>query len=99
MYFHCLTGDCPRQWVRWLPWAEYCYNTSYQSVLLETPFCVVYGCDLPILRSYEWGDARVPAVDTAMADRDSFLADIRKRFLQAHEYAKRYYNANHRDMS
>jgi len=24
MYLRCLTGDRPRQWVRWLPWAEFC---------------------------------------------------------------------------
>jgi hypothetical protein len=38
MYLRCLTGDCPRQWQRWLPWAEYIYNTAYQSVLKTTPF-------------------------------------------------------------
>jgi hypothetical protein len=33
MYLGCLTGDCPRNWVEWLPWAELCYNTSYQQSL------------------------------------------------------------------
>jgi len=31
MYLRCLTGDHPRQWIRWLPWAEFCYNSSYQA--------------------------------------------------------------------
>jgi hypothetical protein len=26
MYLRCLTGDRPRQWLQWLPWAEFCYN-------------------------------------------------------------------------
>jgi hypothetical protein len=30
MYLHCLTGDHPRQWLCWLSWAEYIYNTAYQ---------------------------------------------------------------------
>jgi hypothetical protein len=38
MYLRCLTGDRPRQWVRWLPWAEFCYNTSYHTALRDTPF-------------------------------------------------------------
>jgi hypothetical protein len=28
IYLRCLVGDCPRSWLRWLPWAEFCYNTS-----------------------------------------------------------------------
>lgn len=51
---------------------------------------MVYGRDSPTLRSYERGDVSVLAVDTMMTDHDSFLADIRERLLQAHEYAKRY---------
>jgi hypothetical protein len=33
MYLRCLTGDRPRQWLRWLPWAEYIYNTAYQTAI------------------------------------------------------------------
>eukprot|EP00267_Zea_mays_P046571 XP_020398954.1 uncharacterized protein LOC109942005 [Zea mays] len=43
MYLRCFTGDRPRQWLRWLPWAEYTYNTVYQTSLRDTPFRVVYG--------------------------------------------------------
>ena len=30
MYLRWLTGDRPRNWLEWLPWAEFCYNSSYQ---------------------------------------------------------------------
>ncbi|KAE8815366.1 Alpha-L-fucosidase 2 [Hordeum vulgare] len=43
MYLRCVTGDRPRAWVDWLAWAEYCYNTSYNSALHATSFEVVYG--------------------------------------------------------
>jgi hypothetical protein len=42
VYLRRLTGDWPKSWLRWLPWAEFCYNTSYQTVLKATPFQVVY---------------------------------------------------------
>jgi len=29
VYLHCLAGDRPRSWLRWLPWTEFCYNSSY----------------------------------------------------------------------
>ena len=42
MYLCCITGDRPRAWLDWLPWAEYVYNTAYHSALRTTPFHVVY---------------------------------------------------------
>jgi hypothetical protein len=50
VYLHCLVGDHPRSWLSWLLWAEYCYNTSYQTALPATPFRVVFGRDPPSLR-------------------------------------------------
>jgi hypothetical protein len=38
MYLWCLTGDRPHQWLRWLPWAEFVFNTAYQTSLRDTPF-------------------------------------------------------------
>jgi transposase InsO family protein len=83
MYLRCLTGDRPRDWLRWLPWAEYIFNTAFQSSLRDTPFRVVYGRDPPSLRSYEQGATRVPAVARTLEERAEFLADIRHRLEQA----------------
>ena len=79
MYLRCLTGDRPKQWLRWLLWAEFVFNTAYQSSLHNTPFRVVYGRDPPSVRSYEPGDSRVPAIAKTMEERDVFLADVRYR--------------------
>jgi hypothetical protein len=43
MYLRCLAGDRPKTWLQWLPWAEYCYNSSYQTAIKCPPFKVVYG--------------------------------------------------------
>jgi hypothetical protein len=96
MYLRCFTGDRPRQWLRWLPWAEYTYNTAYQSSLRETPFRVVYGRDPPTIRSYEPGDARVAAVAQEMEERAAFLDDIRVRLEQAQAVQKQAYDKHHR---
>jgi hypothetical protein len=55
MYLRCLTDDQPRRWLQWLHWAEYCYNSAYQSSLRTSPFKVVYSHDPP-LRTYLPGD-------------------------------------------
>jgi hypothetical protein len=99
MYLRCFTGDRPRQWLRWLPWAEYVYNTAYQSSLRETPFRVVYGRDPPSIRSYEPGETRVDAVARNMEEREAFLADVRYRLEQAQAVQKRHYDKQHRPVT
>jgi hypothetical protein len=73
MYLRCLTGDRPRQWLEWLSWAEFCYNLSCQQSLKTSPFHLVYGRLPSLIHSYASGDARLPAVDKEMRDRDEFL--------------------------
>jgi hypothetical protein len=99
MYLRCLVGDRPREWLRWLPWAEYLFNTAYQTSLKDTPFRIVYGRDPPSIRSYEPGDTRVPAVAKTMEERAAFLADIRYRLEQAQAYQKRFYDRTHREVT
>jgi transposase InsO family protein len=83
MYLRCITGDRPRSWLEWLPWAEYCYNTAFHSTLHTTPFQVVYGRPPPPILPYQLGTAQIQAVDSMLADRDAFLAEVRTRLLQA----------------
>ena len=99
MYLRCFIGDRPRQWLRWLPWAEYIYNTAYQTSLQETPFKVVYGRDPPSIRSYEPGETRVAVVAKNMADRDKFLADVHYYLEQAQAVQKAHYDKAHRAVS
>jgi hypothetical protein len=98
MYLRCITGDCPRAWVEWLPWAEYCYNTAYHSALHTTPFRVVYGRDPPPVLTYQPGTTSNQTVDEMLSERDLFLSEVRDRLLQAQEHARRFYDAHHRDL-
>lgn len=83
MYLCCLIGDYRKKWVDWLPWAEYCYHTSFHTALQTTPFKVVYGRDPPRLLSYVAGSSLVEAIDNALLDHDSCLRDIRSKLQQA----------------
>jgi hypothetical protein len=98
MYLRCLTGDRPRTWLHWLPWAEYCYNTSYHSALKATPFKVVYGRAPPVFPPCDCGSARTDTVDNMLADREEFLSEVRTRLEQAQAYARQHYNKHHRDL-
>ena len=82
----------------WLAWAEYCYNTSYHTALRATPFEVVYRRPPPALLPHTAGAAQTDAADTLLRDRDSFLANVRERLLQARQHAKHYYDVHHREL-
>jgi hypothetical protein len=92
MYLHCLAGDRPRSWLQWLPWAEFCYNTSYQSALQTTLFQVVYGRQPPTLLKYELGSSRVVAVDAQLKERGEFLQQIRERLLLSQDVMRAHHN-------
>jgi hypothetical protein len=73
MYLQCLSGGRPRKWVQWLPWAEFCYNSAYQSSLRTSSFRVVYGHDPPAILSYTPGAARLPAIDQQLMARNEVV--------------------------
>jgi hypothetical protein len=83
MYLRCITGDRPRDWLEWLPWAEYCYNTWFHSALCTSPFTVVYDRQPHVLLPYQQGSARTNTVDVLLANRDTFLDEVRAHLLQA----------------
>jgi hypothetical protein len=98
MYLCCLIGDRPRQWLKWLPWAEYCYNTAFQSSIQTSPFRVVYGRDHPSLRSMSQVGSCVPVVQEQLHERDEFLLEIRERLEQAQQHYKGFYDHKHREV-
>jgi hypothetical protein len=81
MYLRCLVGDRPRSWLQWLPWTEFCYNSSYHTALKCSPFKVVYGRDPLALISYQPGASKVAAVEKQLMMRDEFLREIKDRLL------------------
>jgi hypothetical protein len=78
MYLRCLTGDRSRDWLQWLSWTEFCYNSAFQSVLRTSPFRVVYGWDLSSLRVYTPREARLSVVRQQMEERNEFIVEIRE---------------------
>jgi hypothetical protein len=99
MYLRCLSGDRPRDWLHWLPWAEFCYNSAYQSSLHTSPFQVVYGWESPSVHAYTAGEAHLLAVQQKMEERDEFLMEIRERLHQAQQHYKTVYDGKQHEVS
>ena len=79
----CEVHDSPARWKRWLPMAEFWYNSSYHTSLGNTPFKALYGMDpnfvtMPI----DAGELRTSLAEFA-ADREDFLAMLHENLLRA----------------
>ena len=48
-YLICFVGPKPKQWVDWLSWAEFWFNTTFNIYVGMTPFKALYGRDPPTL--------------------------------------------------
>jgi hypothetical protein len=81
----------------WLPWVEYCYNTSTHSAHNTTPFELVYGRSPPTLLSYVKGTAQVEAVGRTLEERDQILRDARDHLLKAQHRMTQVYNKHHKE--
>lgn len=51
-YLCCFTCEQPKEWLRWLAWAEYWYNTAYQTAACISLFKVVYGREPPSIKRF-----------------------------------------------
>ena len=76
MYLRCFSSPRPKEWAKWIAWAEYCYNTSIHMTTKKTPFEIVYGRPPPSLLSYVAGKARNEAVEKELVARNEVLKEL-----------------------
>ncbi|KAL0455817.1 UNVERIFIED_CONTAM: hypothetical protein Slati_0920900 [Sesamum latifolium] len=58
-YLRYFVSDEPRLWLKFLPLAEFWYNTSYHNSIGMTPFEALYGRTAPTLPGYCLGDTKI----------------------------------------
>ena len=72
-YLRCFASDRPKEWAKWLPWAEWWYNTTYHLSTKCAPYEALYGWPAPVIPKYIIGSAKVDQVDQELTDRDKLL--------------------------
>lgn len=97
-YLRCFTSEQPKQWGQFLHWAEYSYNTSFQSAAGLTPFESLYGRSPPTLRQFLPGEFRVPAVAEEHQDRDELLRQLHYNLRKAQTQMQSQANRKRRDI-
>lgn len=88
MFLRCMVQDNPKQWRRWLPLAEFWYNSTFHSSLGCSPFKALYGHE-PNLGALPELDKQSP-VAGILADRASQI-DILKQHLTAAQNRMKFY--------
>ncbi|GJX34061.1 retrotransposable element Tf2 [Tanacetum coccineum] len=73
-YMRCMTGERPKEWVKWVSLAEYWYNTNYHSSAHTTPFEIVYGQPPNLHLPYIAGTSSLEEVDRTMQAREQAVA-------------------------
>jgi hypothetical protein len=98
-YLRCLTGAKPRLWVKWLGWAEFWFNSNYNSSTRTTPFKALYGRDPPQLVKGTTIPSSVEEVNKLTEERDTILHDLRSNLLKAQDQMRTQANKHRRDIS
>jgi hypothetical protein len=89
-YLRSFTGDRPKDWLRWLPLAEWAYNSAEHTSTKLTPFEAVYEYPPPRLLPYEPGTTSVQAVEDTLKSREFILSLIRENLEDAQSRMKMY---------
>lgn len=69
-FLRCTVHSCPRQWSKWLPIAEFWYNTAHHSVLGRSPFEVLYGHSLRHFGIANLQTCSVPDLEQWLKERE-----------------------------
>lgn len=82
-YLRCMCHEKPLEWSKWLPLAEFWYNSNFHTAIQKTLFEVVYGIPPPIHRPYIQGSTAVEAVDRSLQQREQTIAILKHNLCKA----------------
>ena len=97
-YLRCFVSSRPKQWVVWLAWAEYWFNTSFNASTQLSPFQALYGRSPPILFRGETYPSKVLEVQALVATRDEVLAELKDNLSLAQQRMKFFADQRRREV-
>lgn len=88
-YLHCMVFQEPKEWYKWLPTAEWWYNTSYHTSLQVTPYEAMYGVTPPHI-----GERAIPGnvseeARATVQQREDMLARLKENLAKAQTRIKK----------
>ncbi|KAL0560677.1 hypothetical protein IC582_001087 [Cucumis melo] len=89
-YLRCFCGERPKERIKWIHWAEYWYNTTYQRSLGVSPFQAVYGRTPPPLVFYGDHSTMNSTLDDQLKQRDIALGVLKEHLRVTQDKMKTY---------
>jgi hypothetical protein len=93
-YLQNMLLDQPQRWTRWLPLAQWWYNSCFHHSLKTSPFQALYGYPPPLSSLGHPPRSQIAAVDTLLRDQHRSLNQLRANLLKAHNQMKEYADLN-----
>lgn len=89
-YLRCMVFQEPKEWYKWLPTAEWWYNTSYHTSLQVTPYEAMYGVTPPQI-----GERAIPGnvseeARATVQQREDMLARLKENLAKAQTRIKKF---------
>lgn len=84
-FLRCSVHSCPKQWHKWIPLAEYWYNTAFHSALGCSPFEALYGHPPRHFGITNPQDCTVPDLAAWLKDRNLLTNLLHQQLLRAQQ--------------
>jgi hypothetical protein len=99
LFLRCFSFHNPKSWYKVLSWAEYWYNTAFQTSIGMTPFKALYGREPPYLTRYEPQVNDPPALQEELMERDKILQQLKSNLERAQQYMKKQADKHRSDIT
>lgn len=98
-YLRCFVSEEPRLWLKFLPLAEYWYNTSFHSAIGMTPFEALYGRPPPSLLPYTSGKTKIDSLNALLQAKAEILKVLKANLNKARNHMIQQANLHRQDKS
>ncbi|GKA27150.1 ty3-gypsy retrotransposon protein [Tanacetum coccineum] len=98
-YLRCMSGEKPKEWVKWLALAEFWYNTNFHSAINTTPYEAVYCQTPPIHIPYVPGESKVEGVERTLRTREEVVQMLKFHLKRSQDKMKSQANKHRTDRS
>ncbi|WVZ15989.1 hypothetical protein V8G54_013555 [Vigna mungo] len=96
-YLRCFVHHRPSLWGKFLPWAEWCFNTTVNSSTGFTPFEIMFGHSPPNIPQNLVKDTTNTATEFEINSREEIIRKLQSNLLKAQQAMKHWADSHRRD--
>ncbi|KAJ0599534.1 putative nucleotidyltransferase, Ribonuclease H [Helianthus annuus] len=96
-YLRSMCMDAPLTWVKWVPLAQWWYNTSWHSTIKMSPHEALFGIKPNLHIPYIPGDTPIAAVEELHREREAMIQKLKMNLNSARNRMKQLSDAHRTD--